>query len=109
MSGKCLNVLKVNLLTDYGKGKIRIRVAKLKKGGQVYVGAIEQGLFETLRKGANLNLFNDANNGKIFFINNTANVFGNTKNSIKAFSEGSNLEMTMEDKIMKISMKKSSG
>lgn len=53
-------------------------------------------------------MMNATNTGKLYFYNNQGVAFGQTKNQLKTFSEGSNLEVTMLGDVMKIGMKKNS-
>lgn len=86
MGSKCISILKQDLVKEFGKGKIRIKISKLKKGGFVYVGAIQKEYYESLNQLAPGNWYNNAQNGKLFFINNTGQSFGHIKNQVKAFS-----------------------
>lgn len=103
-----LSILDVNLLKDFGHSRIKIKITRLKKGGAITIGAIRKDFFQTLNSKAP-NPWNGAqNNGKVHFYNNHGLVFGQSNSSLKTFSEGSNMEMSMNGDKMKITMKKNS-
>ena len=84
---KTMAALKVNLLKEFNKGKIKIRVTKLKKDSLIYLGAIEEAYFNTL----NFASPHWNTHGKMFYINNKGSSYGHINSFIKAFSEGSNI------------------
>lgn len=54
--------------------------------------------------------WNSANNsGKVFCFNSQWGSFGHSTGQLKAFSENSNIEISMSGRVMKIGMKKYSG
>lgn len=107
-NAQTMNVLAVDLLTAFKSGRIKIRIVRLKKGGTIYLGAIRRDYFEGLNYKAP-QPWNGGNSvGKVHFYNNQSMVYGQTTSQLKTFSEGSNMEISMNGDTMKIAMKKNS-
>jgi hypothetical protein len=81
-----LSAVTVDLVKNFQKIKIKIRVSKIKKGGSIFIGAVESELFKLLsHKGPAV--WNDPSlTGKLCFYNNNSLVFGQSSSQLKAFS-----------------------
>jgi hypothetical protein len=80
-----MSAITADLAKNFQKIKIKIRVSKIKKGGSIFIGAIESELFKQLNHRSPA-IWNDSNlAGKICYYNNMAYVFGHTSSQLKTF------------------------
>lgn len=102
-----LNLLNINLLKDFKKGKIIIKTTKSRKGSSITIGVITKELFDLFNFKGPVKWQADTYKGKLFTYDNSGAVFGHSHNPLTTtFSEGSTVELTLEDKLMKIKVKK---
>jgi hypothetical protein len=81
-----LSAIAVDVVKNFQKIKIKMRISKLKKGGSIFIGVMESELFKLLNHRSPA-IWNDANlAGKLCYYNNMSYVFGHTSSQLKTFA-----------------------
>lgn len=101
-------MLKLDMLKEFQANKIKIKIAKLKKGGNITLGLIEKELVESLNMKAPQKWAIPAYKERLFMFDNNGGVFGHSQSQLKVFTEGSNIELSIDGSKLRIGMRKNS-
>lgn len=80
-----MNALAADLFKNFQNLKIKIKITKLKKGAQIYLGAIEKQFFNILNNKTPVNWNLATNTGKLYYFSSLGVVFGQTVSQLKNF------------------------
>lgn len=98
--------MNVNLSKELGSSIIKVKATKIKKGSIVTVGAITKTLWSSFNFATPKSWLLAIHKGELFFYNNKGIVYGEKKNQLKTFSQGSAFDVSVKNNVMTITMNK---